>query len=130
MSLLLRTCIAFLLFTASLLKSIDFVNSSRSLTGMSLTDFFNLVIAQFELAGAILLFCSVYLRWTRLVLTFAFFCFMCKALYLLWAAKATCGCFGAQVHVPPWIMFLVDATFLVILMQPLLHLKGWSKQTA
>ena len=62
MSFPLRNSIAFLLFMASLLKSIDFVNSSRTLDEMSLVRFFDLVIAQFELAGAILLFCGVYLR--------------------------------------------------------------------
>ncbi len=126
MPFFIRIAIAVLLFTASTLKAIDFIENYGSAAGRSVVGYGNLLVAQLELALSLLLFQGMYLAHLRKVLMVLFLLFAAKSSYSLWSGQASCGCLGNRVTVHPGVMLGIDlVAFMLLIRFPLARTSLW-----
>jgi hypothetical protein len=85
----------------------------RDLAPFDLDRTFHLVIG-IELSIVCLAFIKPRLAWPVILALFVFFDFILVSQLL--AGAKSCGCFGATIKVPPWVMLSVDSALLVSLL--------------
>ena len=83
------------------------------LLGVSATLVFKLAIAT-ELSIAVPALLRPRLVWPFVAALLAVFCSILVPLAL--SGAASCGCFGSKVTIPPWGMFVLDGTLLLVLL--------------
>ncbi len=108
MSLLIRLSIACLLFVASTMKSLDFVERYGVQAGTTVNLYGGLLAAQVELVLCLLLLFGFRLGALRKLLIAIFSLFAMKSAYSVCVGETDCGCFGSHVSVPPSVMLIVD----------------------